>query len=399
MQSFTHFHCHRVWKTLILCFSILTLGCTTRAPLLPLSPESYPQFIDDDSVVSLKRALQTHQNYLKDLPADHTFKNSPENKLRSHHLHSLKLFQELMVQAESPSQLNDLIKKNFVVYQAGGRPTHSPGEMLVTGYYEPLLEGSLNHSPPFTYPLYAPPDSLVMQKDLHSGRMVKGRLDASGALVPYWTRKEIETQGHAKGHELVYLKDPFEAFILHVQGSGKIQLQDGTLRSIHYANDNGQEYKSIGKLLVDEKKMKLKDASIPTIQAYLQKHPEDQQRVFHHNSKYIFFKWEKDDGPFGSLGKPLTSGRSIAIDAKVLPMHMIGFLKTRRPVIDAQGTITGWQQLNRFVLPQDTGSAIQGPGRVDIFWGNGQEAEKSAGVMKEEGRLYFLTAKESCPKP
>ncbi|MEE4242979.1 MAG: MltA domain-containing protein, partial [Desulfopila sp.] len=211
---------------------------------------------------------------------------------------------------------------------------------------------------------------------------------------PYWTRAEIETSDALAGYELVYLQDPVEAFLFHVQGSGRVRLADGTERALQYRANNGHQYASIGKLLVDEKKISLQEADTAAIRKYLSDNPGELRRVLHHNRRYIFFAWADSAPPRGSIGLPLTPGRSIAIDSKVLPMGAVGYLISRKPVIGDDGKIRGWIPLRRFVVPQDSGAAIQGSGRVDLFWGKGRAAEISAGAMKESGYLYFLIKKQ-----
>ena len=200
-------------------------------------------------------------------------------------------------------------------------------------------------------------------------------------------------RNYYKAVELVFLKDPFDAFILHIQGSGKIQFPDKSIRPIRFAGSNGHPYKSIGKLLVDEHAMTLEEVTVPAIRKYLQLHPDQQQRILHHNPRYIFFHWGDDVGPKGSFGQVLTPGRSIAIDSKVLPGGVLAYLQSRVPQIEQDGRVVGWNHIARFVFPQDSGEAIKGAGRVDIFWGSGQEAEFAANHMKEMGKLYFLVKK------
>jgi membrane-bound lytic murein transglycosylase A len=264
--------------------------------------------------------------------------------------------------------------------------------MLITGYYQPLFAGSLRKTPPFLYPLYRQPASLTLRDSPHKGKMLIGRLDGTGKLVPFWTRAEIEDRNLLAGNELVYLQDPIDAFFLQIQGSGRIRLQDGSLRSVHISASNGREYKSIGKLLVDERKIPKADISMQTIRQYLRENPKETKRILQHNSKYVFFRWEEGE-PRGSLGEVLTPGRSIAIDQDALPTGAMAYIVTRRPIMDPAGTVTGWEPLGRFVLPQDSGEAIRGPGRADVFWGNGLYAETAAGLMKENGQLYFLVKK------
>ena len=242
--------------------------------------------------------------------------------------------------------------------------------MLVTGYYEPIFEGSLNQIFPYLTPIYSPPDSLVTIIETNKKNKRVGRYNEQNEFVDYWSRAEIETQGLIKGYELAYLKDPFDAFLLHVQGSGKIQLPDKSIKSVRFAASNGLGYNSIGKLLVDENIMTLEEVNIPAIRSFLQQHPEQQRRILHHNPRYIFFNWGKGNaGPVGSSGEVLTPGRSIAMDTASLPGGSMAYLMTRKPVIDKTGSISGWTQVNLFVFPQDSGAAIKGTGRVDLFFG------------------------------
>ena len=378
--------------TCVLCFFALLIlfnGCT-KAPLDKLTLENLPEFNDDSQTETLLTGAVRHLHYLNTLPGDSSFTIGPDTFPVSWLRESMKSFIGILKQDPSPEELARTIAENFAVYQAGGRKGLPRGEMLFTGYFEPFLQGSLTREEPYIYPLYSPPPSLLQIKDTHNGKTLFKRKNRSKQLVPYWTRKEIEEEGYAAGSELVYLKDPVDAFILHVQGSGKIQLQDGSTRSIHYAASNGLEYFSIGKLLVDQGKITLEEASIPTIRAYLAAHPEELKEILHHNVKFIFFNWAPPGDPVGSIGEPLVAGRSIAIDPAVLPHQTLAFIISSRPVMDADGNITKWVPMHRFVFPQDTGSAIRGTGRADLYWGSGNYAKYAAGSMKEKGSLYFL---------
>jgi len=262
--------------------------------------------------------------------------------------------------------------------------------MLVTGYYEPVFEGSLTRQDPYLTPLYSPPSSLITFTG-KNGEIQVGRYNLDQQLVAFWSRQEIETTRELmQGNELAFLKDPFDAFLLHVQGSGKIQFPDNSIRAVHYAGSNGLEYKSIGKLLVDENAMSLEEVTVPAIRTYLQNHQDQLQRILHSNPRYIFFNWGDNLGPKGSSGEILTPGRSIALDSTALPGGSLGYLVSRVPQIGENGQIAGWRSLSRFVFPQDSGAAIKGTGRVDVFFGHGKDAEFAANHMKEDGKLYFL---------
>lgn len=384
------------YKLLVQLLAILLLvGCgMTQPSLQTIAPDDdLPLFVDDGDRANLLACARSHTSYLAKLPKSHYTTINGTRYSRDRLLNSMEAFIDLLQQDLKPEALSEQLLKSFTVIQAGGRRNNN-GEMLVTGYYEPLIPGSLRHRPPYIYPLYSVPKSLVTTKASKTGKKMVGRIGDDGKLRPFWTRAEIDSASQPlKGNELVYLKDPLDAFLLHVQGSGRVLLPDGSQRSVRFSAHNGHDYKSIGKLLVDEGKMTLKQSSVPAIRRYLQQHPEDEQRVLNHNPRYIFFHWGDDASPKGSLGRPLTAGRSIAIDRKALPDTLFGWLETSVPVLDKQGEIVDWKISRRFVLPQDSGAAIKGPGRVDLFWGNGPFAETAAGSMKHTGRLYFFVKK------
>jgi len=378
----------------LIVFLLIGSGCAPRQPSSLLLLERNPYLFDDLHDPALLAALDHHLDALKSKKDDYHLVLGEKDYSKTQLLESLHQFLSLLKSSCTPWELNQKIRQQFDVYQAAGRsPQHGSREMLVTGYFEPVLAGSLARSKTFRFPVYGRPSSLVVRKSYKDAKKRVGRFDQDNSFVPYWTRKEIEEGQYAKGFELVYLQNRLDTFLLHVQGSGKILLENGEIRSIHYAVSNGHEYKSIGKLLVDEGKMTLKEASIPTIRRYLDQHPSEQQRVFHHNPRFIFFQWGKNSHVIGSLGIPLTPGRSVAIDQTCLPAGLPGYLITRQPVLDRKGNIIRWQPMRRIVLPQDSGNAIKGSGRVDLFWGNGQYAEVAAGNMKEKGTLFFVVIK------
>ena len=272
------------------------------------------------------------------------------------------------------------------------------GQVLFTGYYEPLLQGSLHPNAEYTVPLFALPDDLI-EIDLapfspkYKGEKIIGRF-TDKTVVPYYDRSAIDSDDVLEGQavKLAWLKDPVDLFFLQIQGSGKIFLNNGETINVHYHTTNGRPYRSIGKLLIDEGKIPREEMSMQSIRAYLLKHPQEIARVLNYNPSYVFFKIEKE-GPLGCLNFRLTPGRSIALDRRIFPLPALAFIKTQKPLIDADGQICDWIDFGRFVLSQDTGGAIRGPGRADLFWGNGPYAEIAAGYMQHAGRLYFLVLK------
>lgn len=290
-------------------------------------------------------------------------------------IEELNFFLSLIQQGGSEKDVWQRIRQTFDFCQAVG-----PRErLLVTGYYEPVFSGSLHKTEKYAYPLYKMPTNLVL---------------------PYFSRAQIENQDILAGGELVYLQDPFEAFLFHIQGSGKIRLADGSLRLIRYCGNNGWKYTSIGRVLVDQGKMALAEVDLSTIKAYLHGHPGEVREILQHNERFIFFSMSDpvegtvSSQPTGSLGRPLTPGVSVALDQSSYPAGALAFLVGEFPEFGLDGQRTGWRPMARFVLNQDSGSAIKGLGRVDLFLGFGIQAEMAAGVMKQTGKLYFLLKKE-----
>jgi membrane-bound lytic murein transglycosylase A len=268
---------------------------------------------------------------------------------------------------------------------------------LVTGYYEPLLRGARAKSPAFSVPLYGPPaDMLTVELgDLYpelKGKRVRGRLQGR-KVVPYFKRAELLDNPSLKGRELVWVDDEIAAFFLEVQGSGRVQLSDGQTIRLAYADQNGQPYRSIGRYLVERGEMTLEQASAQSIRRWIELHPQRLREVLNANPSVVFFREERIDdpsqGPLGALGVPLTPGRSIAVDPQFVPLGAPVFLATTQPASD--------QPLQRLVMAQDTGGAIRGIIRADLFWGFGAAAGESAGRMRQQGRMWLLWPKGAAP--
>ena len=267
---------------------------------------------------------------------------------------------------------------------------------IITGYYEPMLPGSRTPTPRFRYPLYAvPSDMLIVDlgatypqlKDMR----LRGRVQGN-RIMPYYTRAEIEAgAGAVKGRELFWVENPVELFFLHIQGSGRIDLPDGTQAKVGYADQNGHPYMSIGKKLVDMGELKLEEASMQNIKLWGEKNPAKLDALLNHNPSYVFFRELPDNTttPPGALGVPLTNEYSLAIDPRIIPLGAPVFLSTTHPNDSAP--------LNRLMLAQDTGGAIRGAVRADFFWGAGKEAGAQAGKMKQQGRLWVLFPKGGEP--
>ena len=247
---------------------------------------------------------------------------------------------------------------------------------LLTGYYLPRVRGSRDHRPGYDVPLYRRPADLMSADDGHLGRLV------NGALRPYYTRAEIDAGAlSGKGLELVWLANPTDAFFVSIQGSAEISLADGGRMRLGVAASNGHAYTAIGRILVERGEMKAEDVSMQSIIAWISAHPAEAQALMETNQRYIFFQEVTDEGPVGAEGVVLTAGRSLAVDPAYLPYGAPVFLDS----FDTKGT--PWRRL---MLAQDTGAAIKGPLRGDIYWGDGEVAEQTAGEMKSPGRFYLL---------
>ncbi len=348
---------------------------------------------DDFDRASLQLALNRSLKYLQRLPTDRIVPLAGRKITVTRIQETLVAVQAILNQSPTADALHAALDTQFDLVQSAGRD--GQGEVLFTGYYEALLSGSLTPTAAYTYPLYTRPPDLLNINLAHfrpelSGERIVARYD-QGKLLPYFTRYEIDVEGKLRGRELelVWLPDIVDAFFLHVQGSGRIRLTNGQTMRVNFGASNGHPYRSIGKLLLNDGKLSPKAMSMQSLQHYLRTHPQDRNRVLNHNPRYIFFR-QVDQGPVGSLGLTLIPGRSVAMDPRVFPPAGLAFIETEQPILDENHQLIGWKPMRRLVLNHDTGSAITGPGRVDVFWGNGSAAEISAGHLKHNGRLVFL---------
>ncbi len=386
-------------------FSLLLAGCALfkkeppevkETGLIRIAASEHPEFLDDMAYDGLTDGILGSISYLRRVPPTRTFKFGQDVYDTSHMIRSLERFLHFIQAKPSNQELKEYIDTNYLVYRSVG--SNTPGEVLFTGYYEPVIEGSLEPSPEYPFPIYARPDDLTtIDLSLFSpqfkGKKIVGRY-TDNRVVPYYDRKDIEYKEilKEKAETIAWLKDRVDLFFLHIQGSGKINLHSGETIHVHYHTTNGRPYRSIGKLLIDQGKISRAEMSMQKIRDYLYRHPEEVDAVLHYNPSYVFFKIE-EDGPLGYLEVKLTPGRSIAMDRRLFPLAGLAFIETQKPLTTNDGKIDHWTDFSRFVLCQDTGGAIRGPGRGDLFWGNGHQAEIAAGHMKHLGKLYFLILK------
>lgn len=276
---------------------------------------------------------------------------------------------------------------NFTPYQVINADGSDSG--LVTGYYEPLLNGSRKKSARYRVPVYGVPEDLLVvdlgevYPELKNMRL-RGRIDGR-RVVPYFNRAQIENgAAPVAGKEIAWVEDSVELFFMQIQGSGRVKIDGKETIMLGYADQNGYPYRSIGRLLVERGDLPLEKASMQGIKAWAKQNPEKLQDLLNYNASYVFFREMPRDlpGPLGALGVPLTARRSIAVDARYIPLGAPVFLATTMP--------NSKQPLNRLMVAQDTGGAIRGAVRADFFWGFGDESASLAGRMRQQGRMWVL---------
>ncbi|MEO8537981.1 MAG: murein transglycosylase A [Betaproteobacteria bacterium] len=299
------------------------------------------------------------------------------------------------VDVRTPGAVRQFFERNLTPYRVVASDGSDSG--LVTGYYEPLLRGSRTPGAAYPVPLYAPPDDLVVVDlaELYpelKGKRVRGRLDGR-RVVPYWPRADIDGgKAGIAARAFVYVSDPVDAFFLHIQGSGRVELAEGGVMRVGYADQNGQPFRSVARVLIERGELTVGQASMQGIRAWGEQHPDALKPLLDENPSYVFFREVPPpapgsldaliDGPIGSLGVPLLAGRSIAVDTRSIPLGAPAYLATTEPLSDAP--------LRRLTMAQDTGGAIRGAVRADFFWGFGDDAGRLAGRMRQQGRMWLL---------
>ncbi len=356
----------------------------------------FPEFRDDMDIDSLTLAARRSLEYLDRLRPETIFHYGPHDFTWQQVRESQETFLDLLSKGLNAGQLSKEIRKSFRIYRATGRV--GDRRVLFTGYFEPIYEGSLAPNETFKYPLYRAPDDLIkidlsLFSEKFKGENIVARIEGKKA-VPYYSRYQIEAEKVLGGRniEIAWLKDPVDVAFLHIQGSGRLRLPNGKELLVQYQASNGRPYRSIGRYMIEKGFLVREEMSMQAIRRYLTENPEVLEEVLNHNPSYVFFR-KVEDGPLGSLGVLLTPGRSVALDSKIFPRGALGFISCQKPLVNNQGDIIGWTKFSRFVLNQDSGAAIKGAGRADIFWGSGPYAELTSGHLKHQGDLYILIKK------
>ncbi len=359
----------------------------------PVAVERLPPLVDEGERSTLLAAVQRSRRWYARRPPQKEYVFGPRRVPAAAMTTALDTFLGWLTDDLPAEELAQKVVQTFDVYQSVG--DHS-GEMLITGYYEPVIEGSLRRTSEYPVPIYGRPRDLV-DVDLGAfreslrGERIAGRLEGK-RLVPYPSRGDVRRGRKIDGPVLAWAKDPVELFFLEVQGSGALRLPDGGEIRIGYAAANGRPYRSIGRLLIDEGEIPREQMSMQALRSWLRQNPDQIPRVLDHNESQVFFR-RLDGPPTGNLGFPVTAERSVALDHRLFPPAALGFLMTEIPASAEDGSTRSAGPLLRFVLNQDTGGAIRGSDRADFFWGRGAMAAERAGLMKQSGALFFFVPK------
>lgn len=294
---------------------------------------------------------------------------------------SCRVFLDVLKTASSPQDFDQKIKTQFDIYKSRG--AQDTGRVLFTGYYCPIFDCRMQPDQEFRFPLHRkPPDIEYNESTGLYQRKGGGRYHSRGAI----------SHGalNGQGLELCYLRDPFEVYIITVQGSGKLRKPDGTLLEIGYAGDNGYDYTSIGQDLVNRGVIRAEELSLDGLIEFFHRNPSE-LRVLEKNERYVFFT-ERPGGPFGCLNVPVTPFYSIATDKSIYPRAGVAYMQNILPAREASGMIQKYNY-SGFTCDQDRGNAIRAAGRCDVFLGTGKEVGQLAGRTYDEGKLYYLYAK------
>ncbi|WP_341731001.1 murein transglycosylase A [Microcoleus sp. EPA2] len=383
-------------------YQLLTIACCVlaiafNAPVMavsPLQPVSLTQLSASESEsiafdaqiwgvegkpgdkASLLKSIDYSLGYLDSAAAANVYRRYQVAGItRDRVRRSLDRFRQLVVNSTTPSQLQESVKREFVFYKSIGKD--GQGTVAFTGYFEPIYAASRTQTAEYRYPLYRVPPNIASWPKPHPTRL---ELEGADALQG--------SKGLLRGLELVWLRDRFQAFLIHVQGSAKLQLPDGDVMTVGFAGKTSHSYTGVGRELVKDGKFTLEQLNLPKLTEYFANFPEEMNKYLPKNQSFVFFRDTKGAPAIGSIGVPVTAERSIATDKSLMPPGALALISTKLPYPNAEGKLEQ-NKVNRYVLDQDTGGAIKGAGRVDVFMGTGNLAGDRAGFINSTGELYY----------
>ncbi len=366
----------------------------------PATLDNLVGFADDLGRASLEKAITNQLQAMFEQETSTPVRLGSFTLTRGRLVETLETFLNILKRDLPFEEFNKKISEEFVLYRVGKGKNK---KMLFTGYYRPVMQASPVRTPLYRYPIYQMPQqglpqvkykNWIQRVGTHTGIKKVRESYLKKKAWQRFTREEIDRKGVLRGQglEVAWLKDDLDRFFLHIQGSGLLEFPDGSRQGVGYQGSNQYSYTGIGKLMIQDGVIDISQGSMQGIKKYFADHPQDTAKYLYQNKRYIFFTLN-DDGPRGSGGGELVGGRSIATDKSIYPAGGLAFIKVRQPVLDKNNKIVRWQPISRFVVDQDTGSAIRGPGRGDLFFGTGQEAGAKAGHYHERGIVYYLIKK------
>ena len=365
-------------------------------PSAPPEPDNSAQevalpWVDDLSRESLKEAIQKQLGVMEHADLTRRVRIGPRRVTRQHLVDTLHAFMNLLEQDISEEEFNRLLNEQFEIisvgYHRAGRP------VVFTGYYTPIIPARREKTEDFIFPLYQKPEWYPEERAVLTPREAGYHLTQISDQ-PLLTREDIDGRQALSNQqlELAWLKDDLERYFLHIQGSGYLAFPDGTLQAVQYMGSNHFPYHSVGKQMLKDGVIKPAQGSMQGMKQYFHDHPENIDKYLFRNNRYIFFQMS-NHSPRGSSGAELVAGRSIATDKSLYPAGGLVHISVEKPVLNDELEITGWQKVSRFVIDQDTGSAIKGPGQVDLYFGVGEPAGAAAGHYKRTGKMSYLLKK------
>jgi membrane-bound lytic murein transglycosylase A len=365
-----------------LSLGLIALTPVNLPPLQPIASQQldtitgYDERLTDDKK-ALLTAIERSIRYLNTPNAAKAYRGYPIPAITRDRVRlSLLRFRQLVQTSPTAEDLQKAVQKEFIWYRSIG--DDHLGTVKFTGYFEPIYRASRRKTAEYRYPLYRKPTDFFRWPKPHPRRL---ELEGEDGL--------LDRQSRLSGYELVWLKDRLEAYLVHVQGSAKLRLPDGKTISVGFEGNTDYPYTSLGKELIKDGVFPADGLTLPMVLGYLRENPDQLHNYLPRNDRFIFFRETNGAPPTGSIGVPVTAERSIATDKTLLPPGAVAVIQTEIPDKTLEKRL-----VSRYVLDQDTGSAIKGPGRVDIFMGTGQNAGDRAGLINTSGTLYYLILKE-----
>jgi membrane-bound lytic murein transglycosylase A len=378
------------------------LSISRYQALVRLESKEVPHLVDDADTASLLAAAQQSFAYYQNLPDEQLFVLGTDSYTAKDLTASMAFLINLLQNSPDPKEWVPALENACLIYQSVG--VDPERTVVFSSYYEPSISARRVPDAMYRYPLYARPPDLVdvdlsLFDDVYQGAHISGRRDGQ-ALVPYPVRADIDGRKilQDKGLELAWAKNPLDVLDLQIEGSGWLDFGKGDLVRVRYDGNNGRRYKSVGQYLIATGRIPAKKFNRTSFRKYLERHPKERQEILNVNDRYVFFRIDTSTAApyaYGNLDVPLTPGRSVATDPKLFPKGMLAWIDTERSVVTKGDRVKGKKLLKRFMLAQDEGGAIQGPGRVDIFAGRGEDAKQMATHLWYKGKLYFLIKKKT----